>query len=227
MAPESHLAGSDVVTSLADETLAGLSPAARGAAVGHLTGAAIHEINNWLFAILGQVELLRMEPALDAETERRLRTIAETGEGLKQLLRRLGAVARDDRLLEPAPLEDEVASVLALPGFDGASVSATGSPLAPAGDPAAVGEIVLQTLLALSGAAPAIDIRHEDDSAVLEARPTRTGRPARDDGLGLAVAGALARTLGGSLVHDEGTLRLVLPLARAEKPRGPSAAPTM
>ena len=111
-------------------------------------------------------------------------------------------------------LADEVRAVLALPGFGDASVDESPAPLRIDGDSAIVAQIVFQTLLGFIGRAPAVELRRDGDAAVLEAHGTRNGRPARDGGLALAVAGALARGLGGSLdTAGDGTLRLSLPLA--------------
>lgn len=197
------------------EDLAGLAPAARLAALGRLTPSAVHELNNWLFGIVAQTELLLGEPGLAADYEDRLRSIAESGAGLTQVVRRLGAAARGDVPAGPLQLDDEVRTVLALPGFAESELTAPPAPIRVAGEPALAAQVVFQVLVSLLGQAPDVELAVENGAAVLAARPTRSPRlaPADDAGLVLGAAEALARSLGGSLTRlGDGALRLSLPL---------------
>lgn len=178
----------------------GYVAAARLAALGELGGRLVHAVNNGLYGILAQVELLEGQE-LDEETRERLRLIEQSGRALEATVRALGAAVRRVPADGPARLDELVRAALELPGLDRVEVSFPPGPVAVAGDPAAVADLVLLVLV------NAADAELTADGALLATR-----RPARDEGFTLAVAGALARSLGGELDESAGSLRLSLPL---------------
>jgi two-component system sensor histidine kinase PilS (NtrC family) len=77
--------------------------AAKAAVLGELTRDVAHELNNPLLAILGLVDLLVAEAAVDSRAQRRLAVVRETALEMRALIRALLEVARDS-----APSQDAV-----------------------------------------------------------------------------------------------------------------------
>jgi C4-dicarboxylate-specific signal transduction histidine kinase len=201
---------------LPDGIALALAPAARLAAMGELTRAMLHSVGNGLFVVLAQLELLREDGGADAGE---LRRVEASGAELKRTLARLAALARGDgeerRTLDATARE--LAELLHALGRAAEPELRLDAVPVPAGADE-LQQIVLHLLLhATSGGrnAPlAVECRREDDAALLIARGAGEGVAAPDGGLGLAVAAALARRLGGSLeTVPDGSVRLSLPAA--------------
>jgi len=188
------------VEPFSEQTLLGYVAAARLAALGELSARLVHAVNNGLFAILAQAELLESEE-LTEEARTRLRLIDESGATLKETVHALGLAARREPSTGPAHLDELVRSALELPGLDRVPASFPPGPVVVAADASSVADLVLLVL------ANAADVEVTVDGELVAAT-----REARDGGFTLAVAGALARSLGGSLDDSVvGALRLALP----------------
>lgn len=208
---------------LQDSTVAALSAAARLAALGELTTGTIHAVNNGLFAVLANVEMLLAEPGLDEATADRLRLVQESGLDLRDTMRRLAVVARPDAAAAPIRLDEEARSgvdlLLRTTRVQDVEATYPEEPLPVAGDAAAVAQAVTHVLLHGASAAGRrgtlrVAVTREGSDAVLHVRPDGAPDPRPDDGLGLVVATALVRGLGGSLeAGTAGALRLALPAA--------------
>jgi signal transduction histidine kinase len=206
---------------LPDATLAVLAPAARLAALGELTTGVIHAVNNSLFAILANVELLLDVAPADGETAERLRLVQSSGLELRDTLRRLADATRTETGPEPALLDDEVRGTVELllrtSRVEDVLAHYPAEPLPVVGDALQVRQAVLHLLLyAASGAGRrgtlTVEVVRDGGSAVLRIRVDGTPELPRDNGLGLVVVRTFARGLGGVLESEApSTLRLALP----------------
>ncbi|HVS85042.1 MAG TPA: hypothetical protein VHD91_05390 [Gaiellaceae bacterium] len=161
----------------------------------------MHAVNNALFAILAQVELLGSEELSEA-ARTRLRLIEESGAMLEASVRALGLAVRREPSDAPAQLDALVRSALELPGLDRIGASFPSAPVVLAAGESSVADLVLLVLVNASS----VEVRADGR---LVAMPRET----RDEGFTLAVAEALVRSLGGALEHpDDGSLQFALPL---------------
>ena len=208
---------------LSDGELEQLAAAARAAALGELMRGVLHAANNALFAMLANVELVVADAALDPETTERLGHVRDSGESLRELLRRLGGVARDDSPPGVAHLDDAVRDVSDLLRRTGC-VQAVDERLPDGelpvrGGAGEVAQIVLHAMLhaaSLAGRTGRLAVAVESADGAHLLRIEAGGQPvARADGsFGLAVAQELVRRLGGTLAVDgASTLALSLPAA--------------
>jgi signal transduction histidine kinase len=165
---------------LQDSTVSALSAAARLAALGELTTGTIHAVNNGLFAVLANVEMLLAEPGLDRATADRLRLVQESGLDLRDTMRRLAALARRDATAAATWLDDEARTAVELllrtTRVQDVEAAYPEEPLAVAGETAAVAQAVMHVLLHGASAAGRrgilrIEVTREGSDAVLHVRP--------------------------------------------------------
>ncbi|HET7571915.1 MAG TPA: hypothetical protein VFJ77_04515 [Gaiellaceae bacterium] len=206
------------VPELPDVTARELAPAARLAALGTLTRAALHAFGNDLFAVLAQLELLREDGGAGVEE---LRRVEETGRELRRRLSLLGAAARPRGEDGPARVDAEAretATLLQALGRAGELELRLEEGLDAAAAPDTAAQLVLHALLHATagsgrGDTLAVEARREGELIVLEARASGDGAAEPDGGFGIAVAETLARDLGGSLEPGGRGCRLRLPAA--------------
>lgn len=201
-----------------DRNDAELEPVVRQAALGGLTAEVVHALNNGLFGVLANLELLLADTEPRSESADRLRLVQETARELAATVSALAALARDET--PEAALDELTCSTIALLQRTGPQRTLEArypsEPLPVAADAAAVRHLVVHVLLqAATAAGPTgvleLEVAAEDERAVLRARGAGgDGRAVSE--LLLVAARSLAHRIGGSLtLETDSALRLELP----------------
>ncbi len=190
-----------------------LVPVARSAAVGELAADIGHDLANPLFAVIGIVDLLLLDPTLEPPVAERLQLVKDTALGLKESLGVLMAFTRAPAGHESASLDDAVglAASLVRRGHAKQLALALTMPTEPVIVRCPAGPLAQAALhLLAAGRAAAGDTGSLD--AVVGADGTLQVTPAAADGIGIVAARRIAADQGGTLVHTGETLTLRLPL---------------